>query len=52
VVLSIVGSATGATVNTLVLPPMHLCEAHDAVQALDVELAQQLRAVADGVRDG
>lgn len=52
VVLSLVGSVVGATVNTFVLPPLHLRDAHDAVRSLACEIGDQLRAVAGGVREG
>lgn len=52
VVLSVVGSAVGAAVNTLVLPPLHLRDAHETVRALSGELNEQIRAMAGGVREG
>jgi hypothetical protein len=52
VVLSVVGSAIGATVNTLLLPPLHLRDAHDAVQSLAGDIALRLRTMAEGVREG
>ena len=38
--------------NTLLLPPVHLRHARDAVTALIGEVAAQLRDMADSVRDG
>ena len=52
VALSLCGSVIGALVNTLLLPPVHLRHARDAVTALIGEVAAQLRDMADSVRDG
>lgn len=52
IALSVLGSAVGAVVNTLVLPPLHMRDAHDAVQSLTAEIAQHLRVIAGGVRTG
>jgi uncharacterized membrane protein YgaE (UPF0421/DUF939 family) len=52
VALSLCGSVIGALVNTLLLPPVHLRHAQDAVTALIGEVAAQLRDMADSVRDG
>jgi uncharacterized membrane protein YgaE (UPF0421/DUF939 family) len=52
VALSLCGSFIGALVNTLLLPPVHLRHARDAVTALIGEVAAQLRDMADSVRDG
>lgn len=52
VVLSVVGSTVGAGVNTFLLPPLHLRDAHDTVRELTAELAEHLRTVAAGVREG
>ncbi len=52
VALSLCGSFMGALVNTLLLPPVHLRHARDAVTALIGEVAAQLRDMADLVRDG
>jgi hypothetical protein len=52
IVLSVLGSTVGAVVNTVVLPPLHMRDAHDAVRSLTAEIAQHLRAMAGGVRTG
>jgi plasmid stabilization system protein ParE len=52
VALSLCGSLTGALVNTLLLPPVHLRSASDAVTALTREVAAQLREVGGHVRMG
>ncbi|MGI5131603.1 FUSC family protein [Pseudonocardia sp. CA-107938] len=52
VLLSLAGSAIGATVNTLVLPPLHLRDAHDAVDGLADDIAGIVTAMAAGVRSG
>ncbi len=52
VALSLCGSLVGAGVNTLVLPPVHLRSARQAVAALVGEVAAQLRDMAGAVRDG
>jgi hypothetical protein len=52
VALSLTGSLVGALVNTLLLPPVHLRDAHDAVRALTTEVAAQLREMSGQVRDG
>lgn len=52
VVLSLIGSVVGASVNTFVLPPLHLRDAHDAVRTLACEIGDQLRVMAEGVREG
>jgi hypothetical protein len=49
-VLSLTGSLVGALVNTLLLPPVHLRDAHDAVRTLTTEVAAQLREMAGQVR--
>ncbi|WP_250549921.1 DNA polymerase ligase N-terminal domain-containing protein [Pseudonocardia sp. H11422] len=50
--LSVTGTLIGASVNTLVLPPVHLRDGDDAVRRLGAELADLVRAMADGVREG
>lgn len=52
VVSSLVGATIGAAVNTLILPPLHLWGARDAMVALTAEIATELRTIADGVREG
>lgn len=52
VLSSLVGAVIGAAVNTLVLPPLHLQGARDAVLSLTAAIAGELRTVADGVRSG
>ena len=52
VALSLTGSVTGALVNTLLLPPVHLRDARAAVTALTCEVAAQLREVGEHVREG
>ncbi|WP_345609835.1 aromatic acid exporter family protein [Pseudonocardia adelaidensis] len=52
VALSLCGSVAGALVNTLLLPPVHLRDARDAVTALTAEVAATLRDMAGSVRDG
>ncbi|MBW0123079.1 FUSC family protein [Pseudonocardia oceani] len=52
VLFSAAGSVLGATVNTLVLPPVHLQDARAAVDALAGEIGGLLREMAAGVRDG
>lgn len=52
VALSLCGSVTGALVNTLLLPPVHLRDARDAVTALTAEVAATLRDMAASAREG
>ena len=52
VALSLCGSFMGALVNTLLLPPVHLRHARDAVTALIGEVSAQLRDMAEFVRGG
>jgi hypothetical protein len=52
VALSLCGSITGALVNTLLLPPVHLRDARDAVTALTTEVTATLRDMAGSVREG
>ncbi|HLU60480.1 MAG TPA: hypothetical protein VKZ81_33895 [Pseudonocardia sp.] len=52
VALSLCGAFVGALVNTLVLPPVHLRDAHSAVAALVGEVAADLRDMAATVHDG
>lgn len=52
VLSSLVGAVIGAAVNTLVLPPLHLQGARDAVLSLTAAIAGELRTVADGVGSG
>ncbi|MHA6794446.1 FUSC family protein [Pseudonocardia bannensis] len=50
--LTVTGTLIGASVNTLVLPPVHLRVGDDAVRRLGAELVDLVRAMADGVRNG
>jgi len=52
VALSLCGSVAGALVNTLLLPPVHLRDARDAVTSLTGEVATTLRDMAASARDG
>lgn len=52
VALSLCGSVAGALVNTLLLPPVHLRDARDAVTALTGEVAATLRDMAGSTREG
>lgn len=52
VLLSVAGSVIGAAVNTAVLPPLHLRDAHAAVRSLAGQIAATLREMADGVGAG
>nr|WP_239028262.1 FUSC family protein [Pseudonocardia acidicola] len=50
--LSVAGTLVGACVNTLVLPPVHLRSGDDAVRRLAIELADLVRGMAGGLREG